>query len=240
MVAMIESKVGDRIDAGDTVMFIEFMKMQIPVLVEEAGTLRRSWSQQGDTVSEGQVVAMLESRWRRAGGASVNDQPKPPAASGRDAEIEELRLRRGRGVEARRRRSRRQAPRAGPPHDPRAHRRAGRRRLLPGGRRAHRPGPLCRRQARRRDAGALRHGARRHRRPPGRRRRRGFHGARRHQLVRRPQEGRPGRLHRGPGRQLSHSARQPDRRLRRQRHVASTGAAMRSSRACTASSARWS
>ena len=39
-------------------------------------------------------------------------------------------------------------------------------------------------------------------------------------------------------RELPHSARQPDRRRGRQRHVASTGAAMRCFPACTASSAR--
>lgn len=60
VVALIESKVGDRIAAGDPVMFIEFMKMQIPVLVEETGTLRQIMVAKGDAVAEGQVVAILE------------------------------------------------------------------------------------------------------------------------------------------------------------------------------------
>jgi biotin carboxyl carrier protein len=60
VVALIESKVGDRIAAGDPVMFIESMKMQIPVLVEETGTLQRILVTQGDAVAEGQVVAVLE------------------------------------------------------------------------------------------------------------------------------------------------------------------------------------
>jgi acetyl-CoA carboxylase biotin carboxyl carrier protein len=60
LVAQIESKVGDRIAAGDTVMFIESMKMQIPVMVEDTGTLREILVKVGDAVSEGQVVAILE------------------------------------------------------------------------------------------------------------------------------------------------------------------------------------
>jgi biotin carboxyl carrier protein len=60
VVALIETKVGDRIAAGDPVMFVESMKMQIPVLVEETGTLQRVLVGQGDAVAEGQVVAILE------------------------------------------------------------------------------------------------------------------------------------------------------------------------------------
>ena len=58
---------------------------------------------------------------------------------------------------------------AGTPDHPRAHRRAGRCRLVPGSRRPHRPGTLRGRQAQERDAGALRDGPRAHRRAPGRR-----------------------------------------------------------------------
>ncbi len=60
VVATIEGKVGERIDAGGTIMFVESMKMQIPILVEDAATLRQVLVQAGDTVSEGQVVAVLE------------------------------------------------------------------------------------------------------------------------------------------------------------------------------------
>jgi acetyl-CoA carboxylase biotin carboxyl carrier protein len=60
LVAQIEGKVGERIDAGGTVMFIESMKMQIPVMVEDPGTLRQILVKVGDAVSEGQVVAILE------------------------------------------------------------------------------------------------------------------------------------------------------------------------------------
>jgi acetyl-CoA carboxylase biotin carboxyl carrier protein len=60
LVAQIESRVGDRMASGDTVMLIESMKMQIPVMVEDPGTLREILVKVGDAVSEGQVVAILE------------------------------------------------------------------------------------------------------------------------------------------------------------------------------------
>ena len=61
VIALIETRVGDRIESGDPVLFVESMKMQIPVIVEEAGTLRQITVAQGDVVAEGQVVAILES-----------------------------------------------------------------------------------------------------------------------------------------------------------------------------------
>ena len=61
IVALIETKVGDRIEAGEPVMLIELMKMQIPVVVEETGTLRQILVGKGDAVTEGQAVAILES-----------------------------------------------------------------------------------------------------------------------------------------------------------------------------------
>jgi acetyl-CoA carboxylase biotin carboxyl carrier protein len=60
IVALIETKVGDRIEAGEPVLFIESMKMQIPVVVEETGTLRQILVGKGDAVTEGQAVAVLE------------------------------------------------------------------------------------------------------------------------------------------------------------------------------------
>jgi acetyl-CoA carboxylase biotin carboxyl carrier protein len=60
IVALIETKIGDRIEAGEPVLFIESMKMQIPVVVEETGTLRQILVGKGDAVTEGQAVAILE------------------------------------------------------------------------------------------------------------------------------------------------------------------------------------
>lgn len=56
----IEKQVGEVVDVGDAVMIMESMKMEIPVIAEEAGTLVELRVKQGDAVSEGDVVAILK------------------------------------------------------------------------------------------------------------------------------------------------------------------------------------
>jgi acetyl-CoA carboxylase biotin carboxyl carrier protein len=56
----IVADVGKRLREGDTIMILESMKMEIPVLAEEAGTLLELSVSEGVAVSEGQVVAILE------------------------------------------------------------------------------------------------------------------------------------------------------------------------------------
>jgi acetyl-CoA carboxylase biotin carboxyl carrier protein len=56
----IVAEVGSRLEAGDTIMILESMKMEIPVLAEEAGTLAELSVAEGAAVSEGQVVAILQ------------------------------------------------------------------------------------------------------------------------------------------------------------------------------------
>jgi acetyl-CoA carboxylase biotin carboxyl carrier protein len=56
----IEAAVGSRIEAGGTIMILESMKMEIPVLAEDAGTLVELRVAEGESVSEGQVVAVLQ------------------------------------------------------------------------------------------------------------------------------------------------------------------------------------
>ncbi len=55
----ITTKVGQKVDAGDTIMIIESMKMEIPVIAEEAGTIKAFLVKEETPVSEGQVVAVL-------------------------------------------------------------------------------------------------------------------------------------------------------------------------------------
>ena len=55
----IERQIGDALAAGDTVMVIESMKMEIPVEAPSAGTLLKLLVAEGDAVSEGQVLAQL-------------------------------------------------------------------------------------------------------------------------------------------------------------------------------------
>jgi acetyl-CoA carboxylase biotin carboxyl carrier protein len=55
----IEKQIGDTIESGDTLMIIESMKTEIPVISEEAGSLSQLLVKEGDAVSEGGVVAIL-------------------------------------------------------------------------------------------------------------------------------------------------------------------------------------
>jgi acetyl-CoA carboxylase biotin carboxyl carrier protein len=55
----IVATVGQKIEAGDTIMIIESMKMEIPVIVEASGTIERFLVEEKTPVSEGQVVAIL-------------------------------------------------------------------------------------------------------------------------------------------------------------------------------------
>ena len=56
----IEAAVGAKLAAGDTIMVLESMKMEIPVIAEEGGTLAELRVSEGVPVAEGQVVAVLE------------------------------------------------------------------------------------------------------------------------------------------------------------------------------------
>ncbi|HVL58440.1 MAG TPA: biotin/lipoyl-binding carrier protein [Burkholderiaceae bacterium] len=56
----IVAQVGQRLGPGDTVMILESMKMEIPVIVEDGGTIAELRVSEGAPVSEGQVVAIVE------------------------------------------------------------------------------------------------------------------------------------------------------------------------------------
>jgi acetyl-CoA carboxylase biotin carboxyl carrier protein len=56
----ILATVGSRLEAGDTIMILESMKMEIPVMAEDGGTLVALSVAEGEAVREGQVVAVLE------------------------------------------------------------------------------------------------------------------------------------------------------------------------------------
>jgi biotin carboxyl carrier protein len=63
MVAIVMKVVvapGDRIDAGDTVVLLESMKMEIPVLTEAAGTVSAIKVGEGDVVQEGDILVTLD------------------------------------------------------------------------------------------------------------------------------------------------------------------------------------
>jgi biotin carboxyl carrier protein len=62
MVASVHSvvaQVGDDVGVGDTIVILESMKMEIPVVVEIAGTVSEISVSPGDVVREGDVIAIL-------------------------------------------------------------------------------------------------------------------------------------------------------------------------------------
>jgi biotin carboxyl carrier protein len=50
---------GDQIEDGDTLVILESMKMEIPVLAEGAGTLAKLHVAEGDVVQEGDLIATI-------------------------------------------------------------------------------------------------------------------------------------------------------------------------------------
>ncbi len=51
---------GDEVADGDTLVILESMKMEIPVLAESAGTIAAMHVSEGDVVQEGDVIAVIE------------------------------------------------------------------------------------------------------------------------------------------------------------------------------------
>ena len=51
---------GDTVADGDTLVILESMKMEIPVLAEDAGTLTRLAVAEGDVVQEGDLIAVID------------------------------------------------------------------------------------------------------------------------------------------------------------------------------------
>ena len=50
---------GDQVEDGDTLVILESMKMEIPVLAEEAGTLAKLHVAEGDVIQEGDLIATI-------------------------------------------------------------------------------------------------------------------------------------------------------------------------------------
>jgi len=56
----ITAKQGQKLAPGETIMIIESMKMEIPVVAEDGGIVGEILVAKGTPVTEGQVVAILE------------------------------------------------------------------------------------------------------------------------------------------------------------------------------------
>jgi acetyl-CoA carboxylase biotin carboxyl carrier protein len=59
-VLSIDCAVGDRVEEGDTVVLLESMKMEIPMLAERAGTVTAIKVTVGDVVQDGDVLVVLD------------------------------------------------------------------------------------------------------------------------------------------------------------------------------------
>lgn len=51
---------GDTVQENDTLLVMESMKMEIPVLAPEAGRVARIWVQEGAVVQEGDLLITLD------------------------------------------------------------------------------------------------------------------------------------------------------------------------------------
>jgi len=56
----IEVQVGQQVAAGDTLVILESMKMEMPVETEEAGTVKEIRCKETQAVNEGDVLVVLE------------------------------------------------------------------------------------------------------------------------------------------------------------------------------------
>ena len=50
---------GDELEDGDTLVILESMKMEIPVLAESSGKLTRLAVAEGDVIQEGDLIAVI-------------------------------------------------------------------------------------------------------------------------------------------------------------------------------------
>ncbi|TMR91078.1 biotin/lipoyl-binding carrier protein [Nonomuraea basaltis] len=53
-------KEGDRVSDSDTLVILESMKMEIPVLAEEDGVVAQLKVAEGDVIQEGDLIAVIE------------------------------------------------------------------------------------------------------------------------------------------------------------------------------------
>jgi biotin carboxyl carrier protein len=59
-VLRVEAPVGTQVADGDTILLIECMKMEIPLVAPASGSIAEVHVAEGDNIAEGQAVATLE------------------------------------------------------------------------------------------------------------------------------------------------------------------------------------
>lgn len=58
-ISQVVVSVGDQVDAGDPLLFVESMKMEIPVEAEDAGTIAKILVEPGSSVRTGDPLVEL-------------------------------------------------------------------------------------------------------------------------------------------------------------------------------------
>ncbi|MGB6243845.1 biotin/lipoyl-binding carrier protein [Gordonia sp. (in: high G+C Gram-positive bacteria)] len=56
----VSAQAGQRVEVGDTLVLLESMKMEIPVLAEDAGVLSEVKVHVGDVIQAGDVIASYQ------------------------------------------------------------------------------------------------------------------------------------------------------------------------------------
>lgn len=56
----VEAPPGTKIAAGDAIVIVESMKMEVPIMSDDAGTVVEVRVAEGEPVAEGQLVAIVE------------------------------------------------------------------------------------------------------------------------------------------------------------------------------------
>jgi len=56
----VVAKPGDQVEEGDTLVILESMKMEIPVVAESDGTVKQIAVNEGDVVQEGDLIAVVD------------------------------------------------------------------------------------------------------------------------------------------------------------------------------------
>ena len=56
----MEASIGDSLEEEDTIIVLESMKMEIPVVAPQDGSLKEILVAEGDAVTEGQDIAIME------------------------------------------------------------------------------------------------------------------------------------------------------------------------------------
>jgi len=56
----VVASAGDTVAEGDTLVILESMKMEIPVIAESDGTLTEISVHEGDVVQEGDLIAVID------------------------------------------------------------------------------------------------------------------------------------------------------------------------------------